>query len=360
MSKIDKHIEELLHSHDCVIVPNFGGFITTKQSAYYNKFTSVFHPAKKNILFNKHLVFNDGLLAAKVAEKEALSMEEAAQLLIQFKDDCYLKLNEEGRVEVEKVGVLFFDKEKNIQFQQSTTNFLNDSFGLTTLKIEKLAEKAKVKPIVEVEKVERLVSVKEDRKTLVKTTEKKVSKPRKKRRIPNLVPLLMIPVLAGCFFVISEQEIFNQKNLSLASLNPFSTARKTYYQPREIKPDLSKLEKTKNIILPEVKKEVPEIQLEVKKEVVEINKKIDSTYSEPKKLVEKGGYHIIAGCFSVKSNAVKLVEKWNDKGYNSSIVDKKGRLYRVSIQNLNSRKEAKSAMAEIKKDYSKSLWILKK
>jgi hypothetical protein len=74
MSKIDKHIEELLHSHDCVIVPDFGGFITSKQSTYYNKFTSVFHPATKKTLFNKHLVFNDGLLAAKVAEKQELSI----------------------------------------------------------------------------------------------------------------------------------------------------------------------------------------------------------------------------------------------------------------------------------------------
>ncbi|MGZ6416715.1 MAG: HU domain-containing protein, partial [Bacteroidia bacterium] len=27
MQKVDKHISELLYEHDCVIVPDFGGFV---------------------------------------------------------------------------------------------------------------------------------------------------------------------------------------------------------------------------------------------------------------------------------------------------------------------------------------------
>ena len=80
MTEIDKHIEQLLHEHDCVIVPDFGGFITSRKPAFYNPFTSVFFPATKKILYNKHLVFNDGLLAGSIAEKEGLSMIDAQQL----------------------------------------------------------------------------------------------------------------------------------------------------------------------------------------------------------------------------------------------------------------------------------------
>ncbi|MEN8794197.1 MAG: SPOR domain-containing protein [Flavobacteriales bacterium] len=359
MSKIDKHIEELLHSHDCVIVPDFGGFITSKQSAYYNKFTSVFHPATKKTLFNKHLVFNDGLLAAKVAEKQELSIEEATQLLIQFKDDCYLKLNEDGRVEVEKVGVLFFDKEKNIQFRQSSTNFLNESFGLSQLKIEKTPEKALLKTAIQLEEVERVTVVKKDRKPekVVITTASK--EPRKKRRVANLVPLLMVPVLAGCFFVMNKHNAFDQKNLNLATLNPFSQNSVTYYQPRENKIDLSVLD-TITIIKKELVQTPLADNIVVENSVAYNKELIDSTYVEPKKIINNGEYHLIIGCFSVKDNAEKLVQKWSDKGYESKIVDKKGRLYRVSVQSFNSRKEAKETLSKIKSTYFKSIWVLKK
>jgi len=360
MSKIDKHIEELLHSNDCVIVPDFGGFITSKQSAYYNKLTSVFYPATKKTLFNKYLVFNDGLLAAKVAEKQQLSFEEATQLLIQFKDDCYLKLNEEGRVEVEKVGVLFFDKEKNIQFQQASSNFLNESFGLSPIKIDKTPDRAIVKTTIKLEEVERVVKPKLDRKSVVATQVKPSKTPRKKRRVVNLVPLLMVPMLVGSLFVLNKHEVFNQKNLNLATLNPFSTSRVVYYQPRENKIDLSVLE-TK--IITETELQNNSIDIKETQTIVpakEIKELIDSTYVAPKKFTNKGNFHLIVGCFSIKENAEKLVEKWSDKGFESKIIDKKGRLYRVSIQSLNSRKEAKETISEIKKTYSKSIWILKK
>ncbi len=359
MSKIDKHIEELLHSHDCVIVPDFGGFITSKQSAYYNNFTSVFHPATKKTLFNKHLVFNDGLLAAKIAERQQLSVEDANQLLIQFKDDCYLKLNEEGRVEVEKVGVLFFDKEKNIQFQQAATNFLNESFGLSSIKIEKTPERAIIKTPIKLEEVERVVKPKLDRKSAVVTQAKSSKTPRKKRRVVNFVPLLMVPMLLGSLFVLNKHEAFDQKNLSLATLNPFSQNRVIYYQPRENKIDLSVL-KAKTITKSETIKSINQIDSEIQVSAKEIKESIDSTYVAPKKLTNNGRYHLIVGCFSIKENAEKLVEKWAEKGYESKIVDKKGRLYRVSVQSFNSKKEAKETISEIKRTYSKSIWVLKK
>lgn len=359
MSHIDTHIQELLHDHDCVIIPDFGGFITSKQASYFNRFNSVFYPAKKKILFNKHLVFNDGLLAAKVAEKQQLSMEEATQLLLQFKDDCYLKLNEEGRVELEKVGVLFFDKEKNIQFQQSATNFLTDSYGLSSIKINKTPERILVKPTSKVEEIVRVAPIKTDRKPEKKVAEKTATAPRKKRRVANLVPLLLVPVLVGCIFVLSKNQVFDQRNINMASFNPFSASRVIHYQPREIKPDLSVLD-SKNFDLDEAELNALLSEKQVENTAVEIKTAVDSTYVKPKELVENNNYHLIVGCFGQKENAEGLVEKWNEKGYPSTIVDKKGGLYRVSIQSFGSKEEANLKISEIKRTYSQSIWVLKK
>ena len=57
------YIKDLLYRYDCVIIPNFGGFITNKISAKFNVDSSCFYPPSKQIAFNSHLKGNDGLLA---------------------------------------------------------------------------------------------------------------------------------------------------------------------------------------------------------------------------------------------------------------------------------------------------------
>lgn len=360
MEKIDKHIEELLHNHDCVILPSFGGFITSKMPAFYNKFTSVFHPAKKKILFNKHLVFNDGLLATQVAEKKSMSVEEANQLLIQFKDDCFLRLNEEGRIEIEKVGVLFFDKEKNIQFQQSNTNFLKESFGLTALSIEKL-KKETVKPVTKFVAIERKEEVKQDRKPIVAIKpEKKTSK---RNRKALLLPLLLFPIILGGLYIGNQQGIIGQNKINISSFSPFNSVKLDEYIPRNGNVFMLENEKIEveeidnNLSISNENK--PEESLVNQVEIIPAV--VDSTLNVVnEEVAQELKYHVIAGCFSIKENADNLVENWIEQGKGSSIIDKKGKLYRVAIQSFKTRKEAKSFQKEMKKTYKNSLWILKK
>ena len=46
---IAKYINDLLYRYDCVIVPNFGGFITNRIGAKVNPFTNNFYPPTKQI-----------------------------------------------------------------------------------------------------------------------------------------------------------------------------------------------------------------------------------------------------------------------------------------------------------------------
>ena len=359
MKKLDKHIEELLHNHDCVILPSFGGFITSKMPAFYNKFTSVFHPAKKKILFNKHLVFNDGLLATQVAEKKSMSVEEANQLLIQFKDDCFLRLNEEGRVVIEKVGVLFFDKEKNIQFQQSSTNFLKESFGLSALSLDKV-KAAAVKPAAKFVAIVRKEEVKVDRKAIAVT---KPVKQGSKNRRAVLLPLLLIPLIMGGLFIGNQQGVIGENKINISSFNPFYSVNVEEYIPRNGKFFLIENSAlTEENIVNETVCVENEILLidKVEKQTKMIPATIDSTLNVVNKVPQELKYHVIAGCFSIKENADNLVNSWIDKGNQSSIADIKGSLYRVAIQSFVTKKEARSFLKEIKKTYENSLWILNK
>ncbi len=71
--KIDQHISDLLYCYDCVIIPDFGGFVANYRSAEIDKKRNILYPPSKGIIFNKNLVHNDGLLANKIAKDENTS-----------------------------------------------------------------------------------------------------------------------------------------------------------------------------------------------------------------------------------------------------------------------------------------------
>ena len=63
MIALARHIESLLLKHDCVIVPDFGGFVTQQVSARYVEDEGLFLPPYRSVGFNGCLKLNDGLLA---------------------------------------------------------------------------------------------------------------------------------------------------------------------------------------------------------------------------------------------------------------------------------------------------------
>ena len=56
MINVSKHIYDLLFDHDCVIIPNFGGFVANYASSKYDPSTNTITPPKKHLLFNKNLI----------------------------------------------------------------------------------------------------------------------------------------------------------------------------------------------------------------------------------------------------------------------------------------------------------------
>ena len=78
---IDTYISELLFLHDCVIIPEFGGFVGNNKSAVLNKNTNTIYPPSKKILFNKNLRTNDGLLINHISNSEVISNEKSKELV---------------------------------------------------------------------------------------------------------------------------------------------------------------------------------------------------------------------------------------------------------------------------------------
>ena len=63
MLRIITHIERLLLTHDCVILPKFGGFVLQILPATYEEEEYSFRPMRKEVMFNVTLQHTDGLLS---------------------------------------------------------------------------------------------------------------------------------------------------------------------------------------------------------------------------------------------------------------------------------------------------------
>ena len=130
---VEKYINDLLYRYDCVVVPNFGGFITNKIGAKVNSFSHTFHPPTKQITFNAHLKQNDGLVVNYIAAVENISFEKAL-VKISTTVASWNESLKNGAVVFENIGALAFNEEKQLIFEpQKEHNFLTNSFGLSTV-----------------------------------------------------------------------------------------------------------------------------------------------------------------------------------------------------------------------------------
>ena len=140
MQKYIEYISDLLYLHDCVIIPDFGGFICNYTGAYIDETNGTICPPAKEILFNRNLTHNDGLLAGWIAARENIPYEKATQALALFADDLKNRLNRRERVPFGEIGVFYVDRRFNILFESGDRNFLAESFGMEPIAVRKTGQ----------------------------------------------------------------------------------------------------------------------------------------------------------------------------------------------------------------------------
>ena len=140
MQKYIEYISDLLYLHDCVIIPDFGGFICNYTGAYIDETNGTICPPAKEILFNRNLTHNDGLLAGWIAARESIPYEKATQALALFADDLKNRLNRRERVPFGEIGVFYVDRRFNILFESGDRNFLAESFGMEPIAVRETGQ----------------------------------------------------------------------------------------------------------------------------------------------------------------------------------------------------------------------------
>jgi cell division septation protein DedD len=349
---VEKHISSLLFRYDCVIIPGFGGFVTNYASAKIHPTQHTFSPPAKNIVFNRNLKNNDGLLANCLAEEEKLSYQEALKMINEFAGNCVAVLNGGKKLVIAEVGTLYHDVEKNIQFEpDKTINYLLESFGLNTFQ----------SPAIKRDNfVQRLEKEPKDREVI----------PAEVKRRVNVKRYVALTLSAAALFAIVWIPLKTDllKGINYANLNPFSKKEKSLYAEKNITPvsyDEHTLNKPNSFeLVPDTakfmrlsftKQGVDPMVVKMNEETAVESTAVSNTAVEKTKsssligTSKSGKYSIIGGCFAIPENADRFVKTLKTQGYDAFILETNRSILRhVTYGSFSTREEAISALAKIR------------
>ncbi|MBO6517322.1 MAG: hypothetical protein JJ975_12305 [Bacteroidia bacterium] len=145
-------VSELLYKHNCVIIPDFGGFVGNFKSTDYDETRLLISPSRKKVVFNQSLTENDGLLINGLMAKKGISYSEAEKQVYLFSKFLKDRLEKYKNYEFKNVGSIYLNKEGKLIFvAYDGVNFHKKSYGLQDIKVKRLQKviHEEVKPVVQ-------------------------------------------------------------------------------------------------------------------------------------------------------------------------------------------------------------------
>lgn len=352
---------ELLETHDCVIIPDFGGFVCNYAPAQVNRINNRFDPPCRKITFNRFLIHNDGLLANYLATQLDESYKNALSRVKSYVVYLKTELRENGRISFENIGVLHRAQDGTLRFEQVDNALLfKEGFGLDSFFARKIARGEGVKAAIEPKAaVEQVVPATETKNTEAKKTTPspvKEAKPEKQGAPYSKLAIaaaLGLPVAAYLAYLLLATPLFKSNQPFHASdLNPFG---------EKICPEYCHRQQVPSFDLPVDLSSG--LKLEGDYMVLKLDNEPDKTLvvklTDETDRVADLHYHVIGGCFGEYNNALRMVNRFRKLGNNASVVDQKGALHRVSVGSYATKREAVQALENIRQEIPNA-WILYK
>ncbi len=113
MLRIITHIERLLLTHDCVILPKFGGFVLQILPATYEEEHS-FRPMRKEVMFNVTLQHTDGLLSESYMQTYGVDYRKAQLMLEEDIEALNVSLEQDKRITLGRIGTFSIEEGQTI------------------------------------------------------------------------------------------------------------------------------------------------------------------------------------------------------------------------------------------------------
>ncbi len=344
---IEQDLHDLLYCHDCVIVPQWGGFLTHYRGARLDEARKLVHPPAKDLSFNRHLVRNDGLLADHLAKRAGIGFDTATARIDAEVAGWREALDRSGRLELPHIGIFFRDAEHNLQFDpDKRANYLKDAFGLRPL------------AAVPVERVQQTPVV----RTLPQAQPAEVSESRR-------TPLYWAAAaIAAVVFGGAAWWAYHLGGNGTAQWSGFSFIDKpaqAYVAPAEA--SVLPVTTTAPFVLPDTTGILPvplspndsvvlTVDLGAPAATVAIADTTSVALRPTTTATDEGRYHVVGGCFAQPENADRLLAELLAKGFPARRLRKRGQLHPVVYGSYATRGEALEVLATIRRDGS--AWLL--
>lgn len=149
MNHVIRHIEYLVHRHDCVVLPKWGAFIAHYQPACYDESLGLMYPPLRELSFSSSVDYNDGLLASSIARKESLPFVAASQIVDDELRAMKHQLNVDGEISLGKIGRFIRQDEVSVIFEPAKQQGVIASAGFEPMNIRSLMSKVREEAVNE-------------------------------------------------------------------------------------------------------------------------------------------------------------------------------------------------------------------
>lgn len=329
-------IENLINDHDCIIIPNFGGFVVNIEDFKLSSDKQTIYPRKRWIAFNERLKSDDGLLSIQWANLQAISNKEAFNEINQFSKFIKSELVKNQTLQLGSIGEFHLNHESNLLFSPNTSfNYDLSVFGLGAVNIAEIASQTKnkekpalIEPIIE-----------EEIRDEISTEEYDLSITNKRSILPkHIIYTILAFVFAGfSAYYLTEP---NSRYVN-SSFSPFTI----------------KIAKSKKIQLA-TKKEIKALDAPIQ---VSVNSPEDST-SIVNDVEQTDKIYLIAASFLTKERAEIAMNQLKEQGFSTTeiLVKKENeKFYRVSLGIKESFEAAYKDAAKYKKENKLDIWVYK-
>lgn len=334
MIELSRHIESLMLKHDCVIVPNLGGFVTQYVPARRVDDEQLFLPPCRSVGFNPQLNLNDGLLVQSYMQAYDTNYPEALKLIDDAVVQLKQQLQEEGEYELSGIGKLTLGAGGKYNFTPNEAGVLSpELYGLDAVTTPRIAE------------LQKATQQSEDK---TKSSKKKVNIKRTEKNYTisinrELVNYVAAAVVAIVFYFIFATPINNneQTEHQVASTmyeqlfnNATTSQQSAIVQPTltttPIATSLSGMDSTTALTTTQ--------QVETPQQEQNVTPQADAASTKANRVMEKeettqptvsGQYTLVLASAITEGNAQSFSAKLKKKGFNEAAPYHRGRMVRV-------------------------------
>lgn len=349
---IVKYISELLYDRECVIVPEFGAFISKEAPAMIDYVNHRLTPPSKEVVFNGQLVADDSVLVDYVSVRMHISHDEAVKMVHDFAMQSLAVLEADEPLNLEGLGTLRRINSKDFSLElDKNANFLGDAYGLTTFTVQ---------PIYRSETYQHIatkIATEQKMKQTIMTVheEKAVDKPHRVNRhnyrwfraAAYSMVVATALVLLGWGANVSDSK--------LASWIPFFYSSPNEFIANRLTDEIANREMTIVEPLQALNVTVPIVE----KEEINYIEPLDNELLKP---IDDRWYYIIGASLGNTDEAKRCVKRFVKQGFEGAVAlpaNKNGNI-RVAYEIVFGKDAATQRLDIIRKDFNEAAWLLRK